>query len=58
MCEDDSHWDRFLQLLPWNAVTEKHSIIVPAVSDEEAKKKFPEGWKALKSYLRLVKQPK
>jgi len=45
-------------LLPWNALTEKHSIIVPAVSDEEAKKKFPEGWKALKSYLRLVKQPK
>ena len=34
------------------------SIIVPAVSNEEAKKKFPEGWKALKPYLRIVKQPK
>jgi len=33
-------------------------IIVPAVSDEEAKKKFPEGWKTLKPYLRVVKQPK
>jgi thioredoxin-dependent peroxiredoxin len=33
-------------------------IIVPAVSDEEAKKKFPEGWKTLKPYLRLVPQPK
>jgi thioredoxin-dependent peroxiredoxin len=33
-------------------------IIVTSVSDEEAKKKFPQGWKALKSYLRLVQQPK
>ncbi len=33
-------------------------IIVPAVSDEEAKAKYPEGWKALKPYLRMVKQPK
>jgi len=33
-------------------------IIVPAVSDEEAKTKYPEGWKTLKPYLRLVKQPK
>lgn len=32
-------------------------IIVPAVSDDEAKKMFPGGWKALKPYLRLVKQP-
>lgn len=32
-------------------------IIVPAVSDEQAKEKFPEGWKTLKPYLRLVKQP-
>jgi thioredoxin-dependent peroxiredoxin len=32
-------------------------IIVPAVSDEEAKQKYPQGWKTLKSYLRLVKQP-
>jgi alkyl hydroperoxide reductase subunit AhpC len=33
-------------------------IIVPAVSDEEAKAKFPKGWKALKPYLRLTPQPK
>ena len=33
-------------------------IIVPAVSDEDAKKKYPDGWKALKPYLRLVPQPK
>jgi thioredoxin-dependent peroxiredoxin len=33
-------------------------IIVPAVSDEEAKKKYPGGWKTLKPYLRVVAQPK
>ena len=33
-------------------------IIVPAVSDEEAKEKFPGGWDAKKPYLRLVPQPK
>jgi alkyl hydroperoxide reductase subunit AhpC len=33
-------------------------IIVPAVSDDEAKTKYPQGWKTLKPYLRLVKQPK
>ena len=33
-------------------------IIVPALSDEEAREKFPEGWDALKPYLRLVDQPK
>lgn len=33
-------------------------IIVPAVSDEEAKKMFPKGWKTLKPYLRVVKQPR
>ena len=33
-------------------------IIVPAVSDEEAKARFPEGWKAPKPYIRIVAQPK
>lgn len=33
-------------------------IIVPSVSDEDAKKRFPEGWKALKPYLRVVAQPR
>jgi thioredoxin-dependent peroxiredoxin len=32
-------------------------IISPAVSDEEAKAKYPQGWKTLKPYLRLVSQP-
>ena len=32
-------------------------IIVPAVSDEEAREKFPEGWEAPKPYLRIVPQP-
>jgi thioredoxin-dependent peroxiredoxin len=31
---------------------------VPAVTDEEARAKFPKGWKALKPYLRLTPQPK
>ena len=33
-------------------------IIVPAVSDEEAKQKYPGGWKTIKPYLRIVPQPK
>ena len=33
-------------------------IIVPAVSDEQAKAKFPDGWTAQKPYLRIVPQPK
>ena len=33
-------------------------IIVPAVSDEEAKQKYPDGWKSPKPYLRIVPQPK
>ncbi|GAC1385182.1 MAG: peroxiredoxin [Acidimicrobiales bacterium] len=32
-------------------------IIVPAVSDEEAKERFPKGFKALKPYLRITPQP-
>jgi alkyl hydroperoxide reductase subunit AhpC len=32
-------------------------IIAPAISDDDAKKRFPKGWKALKSYLRLTPQP-
>ena len=33
-------------------------IILPAVSDAEAKEKYPDGWKAPKPYLRYVPQPK
>jgi len=32
-------------------------IIVPAVSDEDAKAKFPKGWTPVKPYLRITPQP-
>jgi thioredoxin-dependent peroxiredoxin len=43
---------------PANWKNGEEVIIVPAVSNDEAKTKYPEGWKTLKPYLRLVKQPK
>jgi alkyl hydroperoxide reductase subunit AhpC len=33
-------------------------IIVPSLSDADAKSRFPKGWKTLKPYLRIVDQPK
>ena len=33
-------------------------IIVPAVTEAEAKERFPNGWKTVKPYLRIVPQPK
>ncbi len=33
-------------------------IIIPAVSDEEAKERFPDGWRTVKPYLRIMPQPK
>ena len=33
-------------------------IILPAVTDAEAKEKFPDGWTAPKPYLRYVPQPR
>jgi alkyl hydroperoxide reductase subunit AhpC len=32
-------------------------IIVPAITDEQAKEKFPAGWTAVKPYLRVTPQP-
>jgi len=32
-------------------------IIVPSLSDEDAKARFPAGWKAVKPYLRITPQP-
>lgn len=32
-------------------------IIVPSVSDDEARKRFPQGWEAPRPYVRLVPQP-
>ena len=39
---------------PANWIPGDDAIIVPAVSDEDAKALFPNGWKTLKPYLRLV----
>jgi len=33
-------------------------IILGSVTDDEAKLKYPQGWKAPKPYLRIVPQPK
>jgi len=65
------NFDEVLRLLDSCQLTAKHQvatpvnwkqgedvIIVPAVSDEEARTRFPKGWKALKPYLRLTPQPK
>ena len=42
---------------PANWVPGDDVIIVPAVSDEDAKAAFPDGWKAPKPYIRYVPQP-
>ncbi|WP_144293070.1 peroxiredoxin [Rhodoligotrophos appendicifer] len=65
------NFDEILRVIDSLQLTAKHQvatpvnwangddvIIVPSVSDEDAKKKFPQGWKALRPYLRLVEQPK
>ena len=65
------NFDEVLRLLESCQLTAKHQvatpvnwkngedvIIVPAVSDEQAKAKFPGGWKSPKPYLRIVPQPK
>ncbi|WP_432470575.1 peroxiredoxin [Amphritea sp. HPY] len=64
------NFDEVLRVLDSIQLTAKHQvatpvnwkagedvIIVPAVSDEEAKKKYPQGWKAPKPYIRIVPQP-
>jgi alkyl hydroperoxide reductase subunit AhpC len=42
---------------PANWVDGEDVIIVPAVSDEAAKEKFPKGWNAVRPYLRITPQP-
>jgi alkyl hydroperoxide reductase subunit AhpC len=42
---------------PANWIHGEDVIIVPSVSDDEAKEKYPQGWKTIKPYLRLVSQP-
>lgn len=49
--------DRFKVSTPVNWKQGEDVIIVPTVTDEEARDKFPAGWKALKPYLRITPQP-
>ncbi|MDD2877831.1 MAG: peroxiredoxin [Acidiphilium sp.] len=50
--------DAYKVATPANWKDGQDVIIVPTVSDEDAKNRFPEGFKTLKPYLRMVKQPK
>jgi len=64
------NFDEVLRVLDSMQLTAKHQvatpvnwqpgndvIIVPAVSDEQAKQKYPAGWNAVLPYLRVVAQP-
>ena len=64
------NFDEILRVIDSMQLTAKHQvatpvnwkqgedvIIVPAVTNEAAKAKYPEGWKELKPYLRIVPQP-
>jgi alkyl hydroperoxide reductase subunit AhpC len=64
------NFDEILRLLDSCQLTAKHKvatpvnwrqgedvIIVPAVADDEAKQRFPQGWKAPRPYIRIVPQP-
>ena len=64
------NFDEILRLLDSNQLTALHQvatpvnwkqgedvIIVPAVSDEEASKRYPDGWDAPKPYMRIVPSP-
>ena len=65
------NFDEVMRLLDSCQLTAKHQvatpvnwkhgedvIIVPSVSDEQAKQKYPDGWKAPKPYLRIIPQPR
>src|SRR5438876_2145049 len=65
------NFDEVLRVLDSIQLTAKHKVATPvnwkqgddviilaSVPEEEAKQRFPEGWKAPKPYLRIVKQPK
>jgi thioredoxin-dependent peroxiredoxin len=50
--------DKYKVATPVNWKSGEDVIIVPAVSNEDAKALFPDGWDEKKPYLRLVPQPK
>ena len=50
--------DNYKVATPVNWKQGEDVIIVPSVKDEEAKKLFPNGFKTIKPYLRVVPQPK
>jgi alkyl hydroperoxide reductase subunit AhpC len=47
--------DRHKLATPVNWKPGEDAIIPPSIPDDEARKLFPQGWKALKPYLRIVK---
>ncbi|MBI4011506.1 MAG: peroxiredoxin [Candidatus Rokubacteria bacterium] len=49
--------DQYKVATPVNWRQGEDVIIVPAVTDEEARTRFPKGWRTLKPYLRLTPQP-
>ena len=49
--------DNFKVATPANWKNGDDCVIVPAVTDEDAKQRFPKGWRALKPYLRMTPQP-
>ena len=50
--------DAYKVATPANWTDGQPVIIVPSLSDADAKLRFPGGWKTLKPYLRIVDQPK
>ena len=65
------NFDEVLRVLDSMQLTAKHKvatpvnwksgddvIILPSVQEEEARQRFPDGWRAPKPYLRIVPQPK